>query len=261
MFEKRTPIEKELLRIKKQEDRWKKEALQKNPSKWKEELEAKIPEKAVEGLKKAFCKGFSIVFEKGTSVIEKTYKKDEIKKDHQIQNYAYEVKGRRKELKKLRGTAEKSSKLNMMLTTVEGIGLGVLGIGLPDIVLFVGMILKGVYETALHYGFDYENEEEQYLILKMLEASLAKGEEWERLNREVDRMLVKPIVIVEGKSVAEQIEKTGEAFALDMLLLKFIQGLPIVGVIGGASNPIYYHKIMKYVKVKYQKRYLLQLKQ
>ena len=27
-------------------------------------------------------------------------------------------------------------------------GLGLLGIGLPDIVLFVGMLLKGVYETA-----------------------------------------------------------------------------------------------------------------
>jgi hypothetical protein len=42
-----------------------------------------------------------------------------------------------------------------------------------------------------------------------------------------------------------------------MLLLKFIQGLPVVGIVGGAANPVYYSKIMKYVQLKYRKRYLL----
>ena len=51
--------------------------------------------------------------------------------------------------------------------------------------------------------------------------------------------------------------KTAEAFAVDMLLLKFVQGLPVVGVLGGAGNPIYYRRIMKYVQLKYRKRYLL----
>ena len=41
-----------------------------------------------------------------------------------------------------------------------------------------------------------------------------------------------------------------------MLLLKFIQGLPVVGVLGGAANPVYYNKIMKYIQIKYRKRYL-----
>ena len=50
------------------------------------------------------------------------------------------------------------------------------------------------------------------------------------------------------------------AFAVDMLLLKFIQGLPVVGVIGGAANPVYYSKVMKYVQMKYRKRYLLKQK-
>ena len=46
-------------------------------------------------------------------------------------------------------------------------------------------------------------------------------------------------------------------FALDMLVLKFIQGLPVVGVLGGAANPVYYRKIMRYVQLKYKKRYLI----
>ena len=42
-----------------------------------------------------------------------------------------------------------------------------------------------------------------------------------------------------------------------MLLAKFIQGLPVVGIIGGLMNPVYYRKILSYVRLKYRKRYLL----
>ena len=46
-----------------------------------------------------------------------------------------------------------------------------------------------------------------------------------------------------------------------MLVMKFIQGLPVVGVIGGISNPVYYNRIMEYVRLKYHKRYLLEKKE
>lgn len=52
------------------------------------------------------------------------------------------------------------------------------------------------------------------------------------------------------------LEKTANAFAEDMLITKFIQGIPIVGMVGGAANPVYYHKVMGYVQLKYRKRYL-----
>lgn len=39
-----------------------------------------------------------------------------------------------------------------MISGVEGVGLGLLGIGLPDIPLFTAVILKSVYEIALSYG-------------------------------------------------------------------------------------------------------------
>jgi hypothetical protein len=46
-----------------------------------------------------------------------------------------DIKGKRKELEKLKNDVQHGSMLNTLLTTVEGIGLRVLGIGLPDIVL------------------------------------------------------------------------------------------------------------------------------
>ena len=70
-------------------------------------------------------------------------------------------------------------------------------------------------------------------------------------------MLQEDAIGVAGEVLEEQMQQTASAFAVDMLLLKFIQGMPVVGVLGGAANPIYYRKVMKYVQMKYRKRYLL----
>lgn len=145
----------------------------------------------------------------------------------------------------------------MAVTAAEGIGLGVLGIGLPDIVVFTGFILRGIYETALQYGFTYDATEEKLLILKMMEASLSHGEEWVRVNAEVDMLLAKEWHGDHAEDdVTQQIRRTADVFALDMLLAKFIQGLPLIGIVGGAGNPVYYGKVIRYAQLKYHKRYL-----
>lgn len=254
---KQSPVMKELNLVNKEEAKLKKQALESHPSAWKLKLESKLPEKVYDGLESAFCKAFYVVFDKGTAVIEKTYNKDCISKDYEIKDYAVQVKGGRKELRKVARDAKSSNKFNMAISTVEGIGLGALGVGLPDIVLFVGMILKGIYETAMNYGIDYEKPCERLLILKMMETAMAKGEDWSTANEQVDRLMQDMAVVsVSEEELKKQIERTAKVFAVDMLLLKFVQGLPVVGMLGGAANPIYYQKVMKYVQLKYRKRYL-----
>ena len=73
---------------------------------------------------------------------------------------------------------------------------------------------------------------------------------------EVEEIIRNPVE-PDFDQVDTQIGLTADDFALDMLVLKFIQGLPVVGVVGGLSNPVYYNKIMEYVRLKYHKRYLL----
>jgi len=131
---------------------------------------------------------------------------------------------------------------------------------MPDIVLFISTLLKGIYETALNYGFEYESRQEQLLILKMMQTALSNGESWIQRNAEVEEMLALETVDITDDQFKQQTKETASAFAMDMLLLKFIQGLPVVGIIGGAANPVYYHKVMKYVQLKYRKRYLLKQK-
>jgi len=249
-------VNKELLMVEKQEKRMEQAALKARPAAWKTELENRIPEKVYTGLESAFCKGFGLVFNQGRVIIEKGYNKEDLKADHAIRDYAVQLKGGRKELKQMHRTARKSDLLNLAVTTVEGIGLGALGVGMPDIVLFLGTLLKGIYETALNYGFGYESRREQMLILKMMETALSHGDDWMHRNREVDKMLSLETVTITEEAFTRQMKETASAFAVDMLLLKFIQGLPVMGILGGAANPVYYTKVMKYVQLKYRKRYL-----
>lgn len=250
-------IEKELQRIKKSEERLCRHAEKKKESVWKSKLEEKIPDKVMAGLQKAFSKAFYLIFEKGTIIIEKTYDKESAEKEFQIKDYAMDVKGGRKEISRMKWGALGGNAINTMITTAEGIGLGALGIGMPDIIIWVGILLRGVYETAMKYGFDYELPEEKIFILKMLETAMLTGEAWMIANEMVDSYIEQDVhVIPEDDVVKEQIEKTADAFTTDMLVTKFIQGLPIVGMLGGVTNPVYYHKVMSYVQLKYRKRYL-----
>lgn len=253
-------LAKELLAVEKQEKKMEQTALKARPATWRRELESRIPEKVYAGLESAFCKGFGVVFDQGRVIIEKGYNKEDLQADHAIRDFAVKLKGGRKELKQLNKNAKKADLVNMAVTTVEGISLGALGVGMPDIVLFLGNLLKGVYETALNYGFDYESRQEQLLILKMMQTALSSGESWVQWNAEVEEMLDLETVGITDEMFKQQVKDTASAFAMDMLLLKFIQGLPVVGIIGGAANPVCYSKVMKYVQLKYRKRYLLKRK-
>lgn len=251
---------KELLAVEKQEKKMEQAALKAKPATWRKELERRIPEKVYAGLESAFCKGFGVVFDQGRVIIEKGYNKEDLQADHAVRDFAVQLKGGRKELKQMNRGAKQADLINIAMTTVEGVGLGALGVGMPDIILFLGNLLKGVYETALNYGFDYESRREQMLILKMMQTALSDGESWVQGNTEVEEMLKLETVEITDEEFKRQVKNTASAFAMDMLLLKFIQGLPIVGIIGGAANPVYYSKVMKYVQLKYRKRYLLKQK-
>lgn len=255
-------LEKELKKALKAEESLKKSALKSGRHTFKSELAQKIPPKAHATLNQAFGKAFALVFEKGTGIIEKTYDKNVMALDHEIRDYAVRRKGGRREIRKLRADAAKTDFANLAVSAAEGIGLGLFGIGLPDIVLFTGVLLKGVYQSALSCGIDYEKPAEKYLILKMMEASMTRGEAFLRLDREVDCLLEKRDLDPppSKEQFKEQTDHTAAAFADDMLLLKFIQGIPVAGILGGAANPACYRRVMRYVGQKYRKRYLLGLR-
>ncbi|MBR0127924.1 MAG: EcsC family protein [Firmicutes bacterium] len=251
-------FEKELKYIRKLERELQRDAM-KGDLPWKKALESKIPPKIHSNLRAAFIAAFGVIFDSGVTVIEKTFNKEELMQEYAVRNVSVDISTTRKELAELRNEAARSDAFKSIVTTLEGVGLGAFGIGLPDIVFFIGYMLKSIYETALKYGYDYDKPEERYLILKLMAASIKKREDWVEADIEVNE-LIENLVIPEEEEMTKQIEATADAFAIDMLLMKFIQGIPIVGIVGGLSNPYYFMKIMEYVRIKYHKRYLLEKK-
>ena len=152
---------------------------------------------------------------------------------------------------------KKSKIINSTISTIEGAGLGVLGIGLPDIPLFIAMILKTIYEIALSYGFDYESEEEKIYILNLINVALTNSEEKvifnEKLN-EIEYKIDSNIGI--NKDINLEIKSTSQVLSESLLMAKFIQGLPIVGVLGSITNYQVINKVSKYARIRYKKRYL-----
>ena len=238
---------KELKYIEKQEQHLQKNAMREIP-KWKAVLTERVPASVYRGLRGAFGKAFSLVLEKGTPLIDKTLDHTALTQEYQLQDYAVRLTHSRK-------AADKSKLLGSAVTMAEGVGLGALGIGMPDIAVFIGMLLRGAYECAVRYGFAYDTPQERYLILRMMEAALLRGDAWIEANAEVDALLTLHRHVTEEELKA-QMQHTADAFALDMLITKFVQGMPVVGIAGGIFNPVYYSRILQYVQLKYYKYYL-----
>ena len=76
---------------------------------------------------------FALIFEKGTGVIEKTYQRTKLEQDYQVRQYMADVKQNSKSLRSFSKKARDTGTKNLLLSGVSGIGMGVLGIGLPDI--------------------------------------------------------------------------------------------------------------------------------
>lgn len=224
-----------------------------------DKVEEKIPEGLYDKLQQAFYLGFKAVFEKGNAIIEKTYDKETLALQHRVYDESFEQLNKKKGLKALNKLAGKGNLRNLGITALEGTGLGLLGIGLPDIPIFIGVVLKSVYEISVSYGYDYTRQDEQYFILKLIEAALAADEKKAACNTEVDKLIgfFQQNTAI-GYDFDLQMRHTADSFATDMLCIKFLQGLPIVGVVGGPANVMYCKKISDYARLKYQKRYLLQ---
>lgn len=259
MSTKRSAFEIEWRQFQKKEQKFLKEREEKKDSFLNRKLAEKVPEKLQGTLDTAFAKAFGLIFEKGTGVIEKTYKKEELQKSFRINEYADEVWQTRGSLKVFEKKAEKAGWLNLVMSGAAGIGMGAFGVGIPDIVLFTGFILRSIYEIALDFGYDYESKEERRFILLLIEGAVSYGEDLRAIDGFVNAYIQRNEV-PEDYDEKQQIERTAAGLSKELLYMKFLQGIPIVGAVGGAYDVVYLKKITEYANLKYKKRFLLKKK-
>ena len=253
--EKKKALKKEWDLVKKKEENFLEERREKKDSALNRLLADKVPEKLQSTLDAAFSKAFSVVFHKGTTFIEKTYRRETMEEDFIINSYAIDVKKGTKGLRTFSRNAGKAGAKNLAISGVEGIGLGLLGIGLPDIPIFVAVVLKNMYELALSYGYSYESEEERYWILLLIRGAFVYGDNLKKVNRESDRY-IKEGTLPEGYDAEEAIREASAELSKELLYMKFLQGIPVAGAAGGAYDVIYLRRIQRYSGIKYRKRFL-----
>ena len=250
-----TAREKEWNKMIRAENEFLEKGAAKKDTKLNQLLADKVPEKLQGTLDTAFAKAFETIFEKGTDIIEKTYNKEELEHQYKVNAYATELKENKKTLRKFTKQTNASNAKNLVITSVEGVGMGALGVGIPDIPVFVGVLLKSIYEVALNFGYPYDTPEEKYFILKLIETSLSYGDGLVAGNDAVNQF-IEQHALPENYDLTAQIKNTSGTMSKELLYLKFLQGIPVVGAVGGAYNTVYLQKVLKYAKLKYHRRFL-----
>ncbi len=246
-------MERELSRLYKQERSFLEKRMEKKDSALNRLLAEKVPEKLQGTLDAAFAKAFALVFEKGTAVIEKSVNREKKEKQFQVDSYAVGIKGDRKSLRAFSRKAGGAGRLNLALSGAAGIGLGVLGVGLPDIALFTALMLKGIYEIALSYGFSYESDTERQFILLLISGAVTYGEELKVIDDELNAFIQRGVFT--ARDTEALIRQAAGGLSKELLYMKFLQGIPIVGAVGGAYDAVYMKRVMEYTELKYRRRF------
>ena len=223
---------------------------EKKPNVVKEKINEIIPDKIRDTLELAFVKAFQTIFLKGSSVIEKSFNKENITLEFEATQYILDRKETKKNLKRLDKVSQKSNMVNTAIITTSGMGLGLLGMGIPDIPILVATILKGMYQMALSYGYSYDTIEEKIYILRLIRLSLAPTELKKHYYKELNQKNYKETTI------EKEIELTAKILSNELLIEKYMQGIPVIGIIGGVINHMIYAKITKFSTIQYKKRYL-----
>lgn len=247
--------QKEWARMRRQEQHLLQQRRQRREKRLESWLSDRVPDRLEATLNKAFEKAFALIFEKGTPLIEKTYDLRRLAERYLLDDYALQERGEEKDLRSFSRRAGNTGALHTVLTGATGLGLGVLGIGLADVAVFTGLLLRNVYEIAMRYGYDYEGDKERAFLLRLIAASLAWGEELQQANQDIDRFIATD-TYPQARSVPALTEDAARALSRELLYMKFLQGIPILGLVGGAANMLYMNRISAYVELKYRRRFL-----
>lgn len=262
---KKNPARKEWALFLKKEEKIIKRYGKAKKSLLEEKLKNVVPEGLQHTLETAFYKAFCVILHNGTGVLEKTYSKEKLETDHKLREYRHKLQATRRNLKAAPRAAAVGTAGSVAGAGIEGVALGLLGIGLPDIPLFLGMIFRSLYTLCLNYGIDYTEPAEQELLLAMIEQSLYRGEDFPegdaRLNQRIYACAVKGAE-TEGISLPcrigdDSVRRAAKALSGELLYLKFLQGIPVAGIIGGVYDGIYLKRITDYAALKMERRYLL----
>lgn len=221
-----------------------------------DKLQEKIPPKLEETVRKAMQTAFRTIFAQGRGIIEKTYNQQNLRSEYADKRFQAQT-GRRRGEDEKKGGALSRYLGQMSFTTAKGVGLGLLGIGLPDIPILIGELIRVCIVAAESYGLDPDREDEKVYMLRLITLAAASGDERGDLSRQVDELAA--IIDQEGSAncrVEGEIDRTADALTASLLVSRFIMGMPLVGVAGGLYDSVIVNRMNRLAEIKYNQRFL-----
>lgn len=92
-------------------------------------------------------------------------------------------------------------------------------------------------------------------ILRLIEVAMKQGYDFAENNKELNE-IVDSGLSVEG-DFEEQKQRTAQSMTDAMIYMKFLQGMFIIGAVGGAWDMVYMNRITNYAILKYKRRFLV----
>ena len=99
----------------------------------------------------------------------------------------------------------------------------------------------------------YKRQEKKWILL-LIQGAASYGEKQKAADKAVECYIQNELVD-NSIPLDEIIQETARILSGELLYMKFLQGIPIVGVVGGAFDFKYMKEITTYAEIKYRKRY------
>lgn len=221
-------------------------------------IEHKTPEKIQITTEAVFQSAFEFIFEEGIDIIEKTYSKYKLQNEYENNKKEFNLKRNEKALKKFDKSVKTSNNISAFLTGVKSTALGTLGVGLPDIPIFVAEIIRVVYSTALKYGYSYDNENEKIFVLSIIDFALCETSQKQKYSGICDNIAE---CIETEKNISISLKdmeyETSQILSKTVCGTKLIQGVMIAGILSSAGNISIINNVSKSAYLKYKKRFIM----
>ncbi len=161
-------------------------------------------------------------------------------------------------IRQIEAQAARGHLATQALSGISGIGMGLFGIGLPDIPILIGTLIRTAAQTAHRCGFGTETTGEQLFLLRLLRTAVETGEVQRRHHTQL--LLLAERLDAGTRfvgSLDEEIRRTADVLAGAVLPAKFVQGFLVIGAVGGAVNFRLTGRVADYAALVYEKRLLL----
>lgn len=218
-----------------------------NPSAIEREIEARIPAAVRENLQNAFREAFTTVVRDGGGVIRSSVPEEAARRQYEAicRALASPAGGR---------VESPAAGRSAVLASLRAAGLGLVGIGLPDIPVFAGVLVRAAARIAMDYGFSPWVRREQVLTLLIFRTGLITGPERLAAERRLAAVLDgagEPLP--DGETLAAEV---ADRLAASLLAAKFLQGMPIAGAAGGLWDGRVTHRLLSHTDLCCRRRFL-----